>query len=135
MVQLDPHFGNFLVKEGNLVCIDFGGYTKIDPDTLDTFRKMVSLSRAKNSLGLYKLLIEARIIDQSKLSLAVFEKLVSPSFFYPFVKNKDGLQNIFQFYNNQLKEPLRSGFIDKSVDLPFLWITYLIFLSLFKKID
>ena len=135
MVQLDPHFGNFLVKDGKLVCIDFGGYTKIDPATLETFRKMVSLSRVRDSLSLYNLLVEAQIIDKSKLSLASFEKLVSPSFFYPFVRNEEGLQNIFQFYRNQLNEPLRSGFIDKSVDLPFLWITYLIFLSLFKRIS
>ena len=106
MVQLDPHFGNFLVKGSKLVCVDFGGYTKIDPATLETFRNMVSLSRVKDSLVFYNLLVEARIIDKSKLSLASFEKLVSPSFFfYPFVRNEEGLQNIFQFYRNQLNEP------------------------------
>jgi predicted unusual protein kinase regulating ubiquinone biosynthesis (AarF/ABC1/UbiB family) len=135
MVQLDPHFGNFLVKQGKLVCIDFGGYTKIDPVSLKIFRNLVNSSRARDSLGLYNHLVDANIIDKSKLCLANFEKYVSPSFFEPFEKNKNGQQNIFQFYQNQLKEPLRSGFIDKSVDMPFLWITYLIFLSLFKKID
>ena len=96
---------------------------------------LINFSKRKDSLGLYELLVKEKIIDKSVINLALFEKYISPSFFYPFELDKSGTQFIFQFYRNQLKEPLRSGVIDKSVDLPFLWMTYLIFLSLFEKLD
>ena len=33
LIQLDPHFGNFLVKNDELICVDFGSYTRVNEDT------------------------------------------------------------------------------------------------------
>ena len=135
LIQLDPHFGNFLVKNDELICVDFGSYTRVNEDTAKIFRAMVKYSREQDSLAMYKLLCEAGILKKSKISLAQFEKLLAPALFRPFALNKEGIRNIFQSYEDQLKEPLRGGVVDSRPDLPFLWFTYLIFLSLFERVD
>ena len=135
LIQLDPHFGNFLVTDDKLVCIDFGGYIHMNTKSSRVFRDMVKHSKAEDSLAMYKLLGKEGIIDGKKISLANFERYLAPAYFRPFEVNKYGVQNIFQSYKDQLEEPLRSGVIDNSPDIPFYWFTYLIFLSLFSRIE